>query len=164
MSRRLPVVVAAASAFAAVAVAGAEGGSGASGRPAVRLQALELAAEDPMPGGSFVIVVNRGEKKVPLGCWRIVTRRSRLVIQPPAVLRRGGAMRLAFDRGEIGNPDRIRLFTARGVRVDASPVLHDTMGDDQLFSRGESGWTLGRGVLPERIADGRLGKPGQWGC
>ena len=35
------------------------------------LQAIELEAEDPMPGGQYVIVANAGAEPVDLGCWRL---------------------------------------------------------------------------------------------
>jgi hypothetical protein len=128
------------------------------------LRAVELAAEDPMTGGTFVIVENVGSKRVDLGCWRIVTRRAERVIRPPALVPAGAGLRLLFARGEAGNPDRIRLISRAGQLVDMTPVLNDTKADDRLFGRTSRGWVLGRQPLPARVSDGRLSALGRSGC
>lgn len=160
MRKSVPIVLL--TAMLAVPAGGAMPSREAS--PDVRLRAVELAAEDPMPGGTFVVIENRGAKRVSVGCWRVRTRRAELAIRPPAAVPAGGALRLLFDRGEVGNPDRIRLLTAAGRLADATPVLHDTQGDDRLFGRGADGWTLGRPTLPARTVDGKLVKPRLAGC
>jgi hypothetical protein len=130
----------------------------------VRLRAVELAPEDPMPGGTFVLVENRGKGSVGLGCWRIRTNRAVLAIRAPAVLPAGAALRLFFDRGTVGNPDRIRLISRAGRLIDSTPALHDTKGDDRLFARTDDGWALGRAPFPARIIEGRLARLGSSGC
>lgn len=132
--------------------------------PSVRLRAVELAPEDPMPGGTFALVENRGRHPVGLGCWRIRTNRALLAIRSPAVLPAGVALRLFFDRGSVGNPDRIRLISRAGRLIDSTPTLHDTKGDDRLFARTDDGWALGRAPFPARIIEGRLARPGSSGC
>ena len=117
-----------------------------------------------MPGGTFVLVQNRGRVRVGLGCWRIRTNRATLAIRPPMVVPAGAAIRLFFDRGTVGNPDRIRLLTPGGRIVDTTPLLHDTKGDDRLFARRDGAWVLGRAPWPARVIDGRFLKPGSSGC
>lgn len=158
---------------AAIAAAGSAACSDAALDPAatgtalvgsVRLRAVELAAEDPMPGSQFVLVENRGTVRVGLGCWRIRTNKAVLAIRSPAVVPAGAVLRLFFDRGTVGNPDRIRLLNRAGRVVDATPLLNDTKADDRLFARTDMGWSLGRAPLPARVIEGRFAKPGSSGC
>jgi hypothetical protein len=149
-------------AFALAACAEAVTVTAAAG--SVRLRAVELAAEDPMPGGTFVLIENRGKSLVGLGCWRIRTNRAVLAIRAPARVPPGAALRVFFDRGTVGNPDRIRLISRAGRLIDSTPALHDTKGDDRLFGRTDGGWALGRAPFPARIIDGRLARPGSSGC
>lgn len=117
-----------------------------------------------MPGGTFVLVENRGRARVGLGCWRIRTNKAVLAIRSPAVVPAGSALRLFFDRGTVGNPDRIRMVSRNGKVVDATPLLHDTKGDDRLFARADGVWALGRSPLPGRVLEGRLVKFASSGC
>jgi hypothetical protein len=152
------------SVVAALAVVGASGATDA-GQPAdVRVRAVELAPEDPMPGGTYVILENRGSARVGLGCWRLRTSRSVLTIRRPTVIPARAGLRLFFGRGEIGNPDRVSLLSPAGRVVDATPLLNDTKADDQLFGRRDGGWTLGRGPLPATVVDGTLVRHSRSGC
>lgn len=154
-----------ASALAAIAAIGASGIDGATASAGdVRLRAVELAPEDPMPGGTFVIVENRGSERVGLGCWRVRTGRSVLTIRRPTVVPARSGLRLFFGRGEIGNPDRVSLISAAGRVVDTTPLLSDTEWDDKLFSRRGTGWALGRAPLPTSVIDGKLVRPTQSDC
>jgi hypothetical protein len=126
----------------------------------VRLRAVELAAEDPMPGGTYVILENRGRVRVGLGCWRIRTGKKTRTISSPTVVPAGAGLRLFFDRGDVGNPDRLVLLNRAGQVVDSTPQLHDTKGDDRLFARVHGRWVLGRTPLPGRVIDGRFARPG----
>jgi hypothetical protein len=126
----------------------------------VRLRAVELAAEDPMPGGTYVIVENRGASRVGLGCWRIRTGKTTRTIKSPVLVPARAGLRLFFDRGDVRNPDRIALLNRAGRVVDTTPLLHDTKGDDRLFARVDGRWTLGRAPLPARVIEGGFLKPG----
>jgi len=121
---------------------------------------VELASEDPSPGGTFVVLASDAEVSLDLGCWRLRTSRGELVIESGSRIPAGGGLRLLFDRGDVANPDRIELRDAGGRVVDATPQLHDTAGDDQLFGRTGDGWTLGRPPLPQPTEDGGFSPDG----
>lgn len=152
----LTVTVCACASVACSTAARDASGSGA----VVRLRAVELAAEDPMPGGTYVILENRGRSRIGLGCWRIRTGKATRTIRSPAVVPAGAGLRLFFDRGDVGNPDRIALLNRAGRVIDATPLLNDRGGDDRLFARVDGRWTLGRAPLPARVIEGRFLKPG----
>jgi hypothetical protein len=126
----------------------------------VRLRAVELAAEDPMPGGTYVIVENTGHSRVGLGCWRIRTGKTTRTIKSPMLLPAGAGLRLIFNRADVGNPDRIALLNRAGRVVDSTPLLNDTKGDDRYFARVDGRWALGRSSLPARVLEGRFVRPG----
>jgi hypothetical protein len=115
---------------------------------------VELASEDPGPGGTFVILANDGAAPADVGCWRLVTsRRDDLTIASGTQVPAGGGLRLFFDRGDVANPDRLELRDETGRVIDATPELHDTAGDDRLFGRTGDRWTLGRPALPQPVID-----------
>lgn len=146
-------------AFVSVACSDAARESLASGA-LVRLRTVELGAEDPGPGGTYVIVENRTRSPVRIGCWRIRTGEGVRRIKSPAVVPAAGGLRLLFDRGDVGNPDRIALLNRAGRVVDTTPLLHDTRNDDRSFTRIEGRWALGRAPLPGHVVDGRFVRPG----
>jgi len=152
----LAVTVGVCAAVACSAAARENSGSGA----VVRLRAIELAAEDPMPGGTYVILENRGRSRIGLGCWRIRTGEKTRTIRSPVVVPAGAGLRLFFDRGDVDNPDRIALLSRTGRVDDATPLLNDTKADDQLFARVDGRWRLGRAPLPARLIEGRFVRPG----
>ncbi len=123
---------------------------------------LELAAEDPGPGGTYVIVGNAGSAPFDIGCWRVRTSLADLAVAGGTTVPPGGGVRFLFDRGQVDNPDQVELLDNAGRVMDGTPRLHDTAGDDQLFSRSGSGWTLGRAPLPGPLLDGGFQNPG--GC
>jgi len=120
---------------------------------------VELASEDPSPGGTYVIVGTAGASPADIGCWRVRTSLAELAIAPGTEVPAGGGVRLLFDRGQVDNPDALQLLDDTGLVIDATPQLHDTAGDDQLFSRSDSGWTLGRAPLPSPLIDGGFQNP-----
>ena len=120
---------------------------------------VELAGEDPSPGGTYVIVSNVDASPADIGCWGIRTSLADLTIATGTEVPAGGAVRFLFDRGQVDNPDAIQLLDDTGLAIDATPLLHDTAGDDQLFSRSDSGWTLGRAPLPSPLIDGGFQNP-----
>lgn len=133
----------------------------------VRLVAVELGAEDPSPGGTFVILANVGSESAELTCWRVRTSATDpkgLVIASPSRLGAGQALRLTFGRGQINDPDHVALLDKGGAVIDASPTLHDTAADDQLFARTGGIWRLGRPNLPQPLIDGRFAEAGGSHC
>lgn len=124
---------------------------------------VELAAEDPSPGGTYIVIQNEGATPADIGCWRLsTTTREDLRIPTGSTVPAGGALRLLFDRGTVANPDRLELRDDTGRVIDATPVLDDNAGDDQLFSRVGGEWVLGRPQLPSPLIDG--GSIGPGGC
>ena len=126
----------------------------------VRLHSVELAAEDPTPGGTYVIIENRTRSPVRLGCWRIRTGQGVRRMRSTTVVPAAAGLRLLFDHGDARNPDRIALINPSGRVVDATPLLNDTKNDDRSFTRIEGHWTLGRAPLPSRVVEGKFVQPG----
>jgi hypothetical protein len=125
----------------------------------VFLSQVDLAGEDPSPGGTYVIVSNVDASPADIGCWGIRTSLADLKIAAGTQVPADGAVRFLFDRGQVDNPDAIQLLDDTGLVIDATPLLHDTAGDDQLFSRSDGGWTLGRAPLPSPLIDGGFQNP-----
>jgi hypothetical protein len=129
----------------------------------VLIALVELAAEDPSPGGTYIVIENPGVTPADIGCWRLsTTTREDLRIPAGSTVPAGGGLRLFFDRGAVANPDRLELRDKTDRVVDATPVLHDTAGDDQLFGRVGGQWVLDRPPLPRPLVDG--GFIGPAGC
>ena len=124
---------------------------------------VELAAEDPSPGGTFIVIENRGPTPADVGCWRLsTTTREDLRIPAGSTVPAGKSLRLFFERGAVANPDRLELRDDTGQVIDGTPVLDDTAADDQLFGRVGDGWVLGRPPLTSPLVDGGFISPG--GC
>jgi len=139
--------------------------AGASATPTgdVFIGLVELAAEDPSPGGTYIAIENRSATPADIGCWRLsTTTREDLRILAGSTVPAGGALRLFFERGDVANPDRLELRDNTGRVVDATPVLDDNAADDQLFGRVGGEWVLGRPPLPSPLVDGGVIGPG--GC
>lgn len=120
-----------------------------------------------MPGGIYVIVENIGRGVVSLDCWRVrsdVVSGRGLLITGPDEIAPGAGVKLAFDRGQVANPDRLELIDNRGTVVDRTNQLEDTAMDDQVFSRTDGRWALGRPPLPDPTIDGRLATSGGPTC
>ncbi len=124
---------------------------------------VELMAEDPSLGGTYVVIVDRDARPADIGCWRLLTAtREDLRIPAGSTVPAGGGLRLFFDRGAVANPDRLELRDNEGRVIDATPVLDDKAADDQLFGRVGGEWVLGRPPLPSPLVDGGVIGPG--GC
>ncbi len=124
---------------------------------------VELAAEDPSPGGTYIVIENGGATPADIGCWRLsTTTREDLRIPAGSTVPAGGGLRLFFERGAVANPDRLELRDTEGRVIDTTPVLNDSAGDDQLFGRVGGEWVLGRPPLPRPLVDGGVIGPG--GC
>jgi hypothetical protein len=129
----------------------------------VFLKLVELAAEDPSPGGTFLVIENDGATPADVGCWRLsTTTRDDLRIPPGSRVPAGKALRLFFERGAVANPDRLVLRDDAGTVIDGTPVLDDKAGDDQLFGRVGGEWVFGRPSLTSPLVDGGFIAPG--GC
>lgn len=131
------------------------------GVPEVRIVVVELSPEDPMPGGTFVILANTGAAPMSVDCWQIRIGGSRtLGISAPRPIPVGGGLRLAFDRGDVADPDQLELLDAGGIVIDKTPLLRDGQGDDRVLSPTGGAWKLGRPPLPSDISDGSLDTAG----
>ena len=130
---------------------------------AVFITLVELAAEDPSPGGTFIVIENRGATPADIGCWRLsTTTREDLRIPAGSTVPAGKGLRLFFERGAVANPDRLELRDDTGHVIDGTTVLDDTAADDQLFGRVGDGWVFGRPPLASPLVDGGFIGPG--GC
>ena len=160
---------------AATPTTGASGTAGSSGAASpssgasatapvaatVRIVAVELSPEDPMPGGTFAILGNTGSEPVSVDCWRIETAGGRtLTVSAPRPIPAGGGLRLLFDRGDVDDPDRLELLDAQGNVIDRTPLLRDGQADDRLLSPAGGAWQLGRPSLPTDLTDGSFDATG----
>lgn len=127
---------------------------------AVYLAAVELAPEDPYPGGQIVLIVNGTGGSVDPRCWTVRSqasgRSARVLVDKP--LARGAYLRLLPEVVLFDSEDAVSLLDAGGHVLDRTPVLTDRAGDDRLWSREATGpWAFVRGFhLPDQVADGRL--------
>ena len=120
------------------------------------LQAIELQAEDPMPGGQFVIVANAGAEPADLGCWRLesVATGVALFLPPGTDIGIDEGLRVVPEVPWLATEDTVRLVDSTGQLVDNTPALRDESFDDQLWVRDVAGeWRFGRPELPSRLTD-----------
>lgn len=120
------------------------------------LQAIELEAEDPMPGGQYVIVANGGGETADLGCWRLesVATGVALFLPPGTDIGIDEGLRVVPDVPWLATEDTVRLVDSTGRLVDNTPALRDESFDDQLWVRDVAGeWRFGRSELPSRLKD-----------
>ena len=111
-----------------------------SGHPS--LSAVELEAEDPLPGGQFVLVVVGG-RSFDLACWslRVGDRRSATVVPGGGRVPSGGVVKLVT---ELPDPARIALVAPDGRVADRTPLLIDSGHDDRMWFRAGGRWRFGR--------------------
>jgi hypothetical protein len=115
---------------------------GATGEEPV-LFAVELEAEDPMPGGQFVLVENPSDASIDLGCWRLrVDEAEQAAVIPPSFPLPAGATARLF--ATLPNVGRIELVDRSGRVIDGTPMLSDTAHDDRLWFRTSRRWRFGR--------------------
>ncbi|WP_328993946.1 lamin tail domain-containing protein [Kribbella sp. NBC_01245] len=126
----------------------------------IRIIAVEVASEDPSPGGQYVLLFNGTSKAVDLACWtvRSASTGSSARVSIAAAIPPGGAARLFPDDRLFGSADTVELSTRDGHQVDRTPRITDRTGDDQVWFRDQTGdWRFGRGLaLPSQVVDGRL--------
>lgn len=135
----------------------APGATGAA--VAVRIDAVELHPEDPMPGGQFVVISNHGRDQVSVDCWVLSTRSGASArVRADAPIAPGGALRLLAEQSLFDSSDAASILDVSGRVVDGTPDLTDTTGDDQLWYRTASGtWAFGRDYrFSSETRDGRL--------
>lgn len=126
----------------------------------VRIIAVEVASEDPSPGGQYVLLFNGTSKAVDLACWTVRSTSTGISarVSIGAAIPPGGAARLFPDDRLFGSADTVELSTRDGQEVDRTPRITDRTGDDQVWFRDQTGgWRFGRGLaLPSQVVDGRL--------
>jgi hypothetical protein len=126
----------------------------------LRLTAVELAPEDPQPGGQLVILVNDTGQSADLACWSVQSagtgKSARIIMKRP--LAPGAFLRLIPEIVLFDSVDTLSLLDRQGRLVDRTPKLTDRLRDDQLWFRQPAGtWAFGRGFhLPNQVDDGRL--------
>ena len=147
------------------------GGAGTSGQPptvtapppkpgSVRITAVELAPEDPHPGGQILLLANDTDRAVDMSCWTVNSastgKSAWIIVKGPVAP--GASLRLVPETALFESVDTLSLLDRQGQVVDRTPKLTDRTRDDQLWFRQSNGtWTFGRGfLLPRQIADARL--------
>jgi hypothetical protein len=126
----------------------------------VALAAIELRGEDPMPGGQYLVLVNKGTDDVDVNCWVVhsaATGKDLTIVADQHVAPAAG-IRLLTESTAFGSPDTLTLSDRDRAAVDHTPELDDQAGDDQVAYRTPDGaWTLRRGfTFPAELTDGRL--------
>lgn len=109
-----------------------------------------------MPGGQFVLVENRSEAAIDLGCWslRLDAMEPATVIPPSFSVPPGATARLFAT---LPNSGRIELVDRDGWVIDDTPELSDTAHDDRIWFRTPGGWRFGRSGEPLReVVDATL--------
>lgn len=161
MQRKISFAVAMLLAFAALVLpAAATVGSGR-----VKVFAVELQPEDPMPGGQFLALMNGTGATVDLGCWKVRSRKAVLRIVPPLRLKAGGVVLLSAPGAWLASEDRVVLVDRVGRQRDATPVLTDRASDDRVWYRDAAGtWRFGRTVLGKEVRAGHLVRSAQSAC
>jgi hypothetical protein len=117
---------------------------------------LELEAEDPMPGGQFVLIEDPSGASIDLGCWglRLNGKEPTMVIPPSFSVPPGATARLY---ARLPNAGRIELVDRSGRVIDGTPQLSDTAHDDRIWFRTAGGWRFGRSGEPlQEVVDATL--------
>jgi hypothetical protein len=126
----------------------------------VRIVAVEVAPEDPSPGGQYLLLLNGTAEQLDLQCWTVTatsaSRSARVLGGDP--IPPGTAVRLFPDGRLFGSVDTIRLADRDGREVDRTPRITDRAGDDQVWFLDRTGsWRFGRGfTIPPQVVDRRL--------
>ena len=147
----LPVAIATALAIAACAQA-----TTAPPRPFV--SALELAPEDPSPGGQFVWLYNPSAKTINLGCYRLRSNRGTVVIRPNTLVPPQSTVTFAPPQAWLRSNDRVELVSRVGKVVNRTPLLHDEVGDGRFwFKRPATEWRFGTArAYGEEVVRGKI--------
>jgi hypothetical protein len=117
---------------------------------------VELEAEDPMPGGQFVLVQNRADAAIDLSCWslRLDGTEPAMVVPRTFSVPPGATARLYASLPDAG---RVELVDRDGRVIDATPQLSDTAHDDRIWFRTAGGWRFGRPDEPlQKVVDATL--------
>lgn len=120
------------------------------------LFALELEAEDPMPGGQFALVENPSEAEIDLGCWGLrLDATEPVMVIPPGFSVPPGAMARLY--ATLPNEGQVLLVDRSGRVIDDTPQLSDTAHDDRIWFRTAGGWRFGRPGEPlQEVVDATL--------
>jgi hypothetical protein len=147
----LPIACAAALAIAACAQA-----STAPPRPFV--SALELAPEDPSPGGQFVWIYNPSVKTVNLGCYRLRSNRGTVVIKPSTLVPPQSTATFAPPQAWLRANDQVEVVNRAGKVVSKTPLLRDEAGDGRFwFKRPATEWRFGTArTYGEEVVKGKI--------
>jgi hypothetical protein len=127
--------------------------------PKPLISALELAPEDPSPGGQFVWLYNPSAKTINLGCYRLRSSRGAVVIRPNTLVPPQSTVTFAPPQAWLRPNDQVELVNRSGKVVNRTPMLRDDAGDGRFwFKRPAAEWrfgtapTYGEGVVRGKIA------------
>jgi hypothetical protein len=123
------------------------------------ISALELAPEDPSPGGQFVWLYNPSAKTINLGCYRLRSSRGAVVIRPNTLVPPQSTVTFAPPQAWLRANDQVELVNRSGKVVNRTPMLRDDAGDGRFwFKRPAAEWrfgtarTYGEGVVRGKVA------------
>jgi hypothetical protein len=122
------------------------------------VSALELAPEDPSPGGQFVWLYNPSAKAVNLGCYRLRSNRGTVVIKPNTLVPPKSTVTFAPPQAWLRSNDRVELVNRAGKVVNRTPLLHDDAGDGRFwFRRPATEWRFGTArTYGEEVVRGKI--------
>ena len=139
-------------------VAGAACVQASTTPPRPFVSALELAPEDPSPGGQFVWLYNPSAKTLNLGCYRLRSNRETVVIKPNTLVPPQSTVTFAPPQAWLRSTDRVELVNRAGKVVSRTPLLHDEAGDGRFwFKRPATEWRFGTArTYGEEVVKGKI--------
>ena len=130
--------------------------AGSTVRPFV--SALELAPEDPSPGGQFVWLYNPSGVTIDFGCYRLRSTSRAFVVRPQTRVPAHSTVTFAPPRAWLRSPDQVELLNRAGRVVDRTPRLSDDAHDGQFWlKRPATEWHFGVGrTYGEEVVRGKI--------
>jgi hypothetical protein len=122
------------------------------------VSALELAPEDPSPGGQFVWLYNPSAKTINLGCYRLRSSRGTVVIRPNTLVPPQSTVTFAPPQAWLRANDQVELVNRTGKLVNRTPLLRDDAGDGRFwFKRPAAEWRFGTArTYGEEVVRGKI--------
>jgi hypothetical protein len=146
------------------------GPSDAQAPPALGMIGVELQAEDPMPGGQFVWIMNGSERAVDLGCSTLRSKSTGNVVTIESGFRvpAGAVGTLTPEGSWLSAVDQIELVDSSGRAIDQTPELRDAEHDDRIWYRASptETWQFGRSGAPRGrpVVRGHISRTTPAGC
>ncbi len=123
----------------------------------VLLAIVEIAPEDPSPGGQFLVLRNTGRAPVRLSCWSVLGQDPGLRLRVSDVtLAPGALVRLSSMQTIFRSPEQLVLRDTAHKLIDQSPRLVDNSADDRVWIHEAGAWRFGRTTYDGPVSDGQL--------